>query len=102
MRATVTTDRSLPAPGLADVRITAASPDVARKVAQVLRAWFASTEQRSYPVGTTGTGTRLHLTVDAAHTPELPGSARPWPVTDDAIDRRTTPPAQSATGRRTA
>lgn len=97
MRATVTTDPSLPAPGLAEVRITAASPDVARQVAQALRAWFASTEQRSYPVGTTGTGTRLHLTVDTAHTPELPGSPRPWPVTDDAIVRRSTPPAEALT-----
>jgi hypothetical protein len=95
MRATVTTDRSLPAPGLAEVRITAASPDVARQVAQVLRAWFASTEQRSYPVGTTGTGTRLDLTVDTTHTPELPGSPRPRPVTDDASDRRSTTPAES-------
>lgn len=93
----MTTDHSLPAPGHAEVRITAASPDVARRVAQVLRAWFASTEQRSYPVGTTFTGTRLHLTVDTTHTPELPGSSRPWPVTDDAVDRRGTPPAESST-----
>jgi hypothetical protein len=100
MRATVTTDRSLPAPGLAEVRITAASPEVARQVAQLLRTWFAGTEQRSYPVGTTGTGTRLHLTVDTTHTPELPGSPRPWPVTDDATDRRNTPTAQSLTERR--
>lgn len=99
MRATVTTDPSLPAPGLAEVRITAASPDVAREVAQALRTWFASTEQRSYPVGTTGTGTRLHLTVDTTHTPELPGSPRPWPVVDNASNRRGVPPAESPMGR---
>lgn len=74
MRATVTFDRSLPPPGLAEVRVIAASPDAARQVAQVLRASFASTEQRSYPAGTTGTGTRLHLTVDTTHTPALPGT----------------------------
>jgi hypothetical protein len=39
-------------------------------VAQALRAWFASTEQRSYPAGDTGTGTCLHLTVDTTHPPE--------------------------------
>jgi len=63
---TRTYDDSLPGPGIAEVRITAASPDVARQVAQELRAWFASTEQRSYPAGDTGTGTCLHLTVDTA------------------------------------
>lgn len=66
----MTHDIPLPEPGLADVRITAASPDVARYVAQVLRAWFAGTEQRSYPAGLTGTGTRLYLTVDTTRPPE--------------------------------
>jgi hypothetical protein len=72
------TDSSLPAHDVAEVRITAASPEVARRVAQVLRVWFSSTEQRSYPAGVTGSGTRLHLTVDTAHTPELPGRFQPW------------------------
>ena len=63
---TRTCDDSLPEPGLAEVRITAASPDVARHVAQELRAVLASTEQRSCPAGDTGTGTCLHLTVDTA------------------------------------
>lgn len=74
----MTSDRSLPAPGLAEVRITAASPDVARLVAQALRHWFASTEQRSYPVGETGTGTCLRLTLDTTHTPEPEASFQPW------------------------
>ncbi|MFD3451921.1 hypothetical protein ACFWVC_07030 [Streptomyces sp. NPDC058691] len=67
------------APHLAEVRITAASPEVARQVAEVLRAWFASSEQRSYPAGPNGQGTRLHLTVNTAQTPELPGGGfQPW------------------------
>lgn len=65
----MTDELALPEPGVADVRITAASPDVARYVAQVLRAWFASTEQRSYPAGDSGTGTALHLTVDTTRPP---------------------------------
>ncbi|WTB19340.1 hypothetical protein OG293_19505 [Streptomyces sp. NBC_00829] len=72
-------DDTLPEPGLAEVRIVAASPDVARKVAQALRAVFASTEQRSYPAGDTSTGTRLHLTVDTTHTPRPPGNHAPPP-----------------------
>jgi hypothetical protein len=73
---------------------------VARQVAQLLRAQYSSTEQRSYPVGTTRTGTRLYLTVDTTQIPELPGSPRRWPVTDDAIDRGTAPLVESPTGRR--
>lgn len=68
---------SLPEPGQADVRITAASPDVARYVAQVLRAWFAGAEQRSYPAGLGGTGTRLYLTVDTTRPPEDDDEAGP-------------------------
>jgi hypothetical protein len=73
----MTHDQSLPEPGLAEVRITAASPDVARQVAQTLRACFASTEQRSFPAGDTGTGTRLHLTLDTGRLPQGPASGRP-------------------------
>lgn len=63
----------------AEVRIVAATPEAARRVAEVLRRCFASTEQRSYPAGGEG-GTRLHLTLDTARTadPHSPGS-RPAP-----------------------
>ncbi|MER6048979.1 hypothetical protein ACH4VR_08465 [Streptomyces sp. NPDC020883] len=64
----------LPRAGYADVRIIAASPDIARRVADVLRRCFDSTEQRSYPAGHDG-GTRLQLTVDTAHPA---GPARSW------------------------
>jgi hypothetical protein len=56
---------SLPAPGLAEVRVTAATPDTARKIAQTLRRRFVCTEQLSCPAGPNG-GTRLRLTVDTA------------------------------------
>jgi hypothetical protein len=74
----VSQDRSLPAPGLAEVRVIAASPDVAQLIAQALRSWFDSTEQRSYPAGETGSGTRLMLTVDTTGVPEPPSALRPW------------------------
>lgn len=70
-------DLTLPPPGTADVRITAATPDVARKVAQALRAWFASTEQRSFPAGDGSTGTCLHLTVDTRRRPRPVGHTAP-------------------------
>ncbi|MHA5050727.1 hypothetical protein [Streptomyces sp. SD15] len=60
--------------GQAEVRIVAASPESARRIAEVLRRCFASTEQRSYPAGRDG-GTRLHLTVDTTRTAE---PARSW------------------------
>lgn len=66
-----------PPAGRAEVRIVAASPEVARQVAEVLRRCFDGTEQRSYPAGADG-GTRLHLTVDTTHTAE---PARSWLVT---------------------
>ncbi len=65
----MTHDQTLPGPGLAVVHVTAASPDVARQVAQTLRACFASTEQRSFPAGDTGTGTCLLLTLDTRRLP---------------------------------
>jgi hypothetical protein len=58
-----------PSEGHADVRIVAASPDVARRVAEVLRRCFDATEQRSYPAGAGG-GTRLEHVVDTARTAE--------------------------------
>ncbi|MEU0217450.1 hypothetical protein ABZ281_21030 [Streptomyces sp. NPDC006265] len=63
-----------PPDGHADVRIIAASPEVARRVAEVLRHCFATTEQRSYPADAAG-GTRLQLTVDTTSAAE---PARPW------------------------
>lgn len=66
----------VPSPGHAEVRVVAASPEVARRVAEVLRRCFASGEQRSYPAGHDG-GTRLHLTVDTTRPAE---PARSWLV----------------------
>ncbi|AZQ35797.1 hypothetical protein EJ357_21750 [Streptomyces cyaneochromogenes] len=63
-----------PSDGHAEVRIVAASPEVARRVAEVLRRCFAATEQRSYPAGADG-GTRLDLTVDTSRAAE---PARSW------------------------
>lgn len=75
-----------PPAGRAEVRIVAASPEVARQVAEVLRSCFDGTEQRSYPAGTEG-GTRLHLTVDTTHTAE---PARSWLVASRSSGRDTT------------
>ncbi|MEU1628590.1 hypothetical protein ABZ746_25405 [Streptomyces sp. NPDC020096] len=72
----------LPEPGFAHVRIVAASPEAARQIAAVLRRSFASTEQRSYPADSDGNGTRLHVTVDTARTPDPGQPFRPWLVTD--------------------
>ncbi|MDI9888554.1 hypothetical protein QMZ92_30340 [Streptomyces sp. HNM0645] len=66
----------LPRPGLAEIRIVAATPEAARTVAEVIRRCFAGTEQRSYPAP--GGGTRLHLTVD---TETAAGPARSWLAT---------------------
>ncbi|MEV5433060.1 hypothetical protein [Streptomyces sp. NPDC052701] len=63
-----------PSAGYAEVHVVAASPEVARQVAEVLRRSFASTEQRSYPVSGEG-GTRLELTVDTTRAAE---PARSW------------------------
>ncbi|WP_326797696.1 hypothetical protein OG946_21615 [Streptomyces sp. NBC_01808] len=68
--------RSLPAPGFAEVRIVAAGPETARQIAEVLRLRFAADEQRSYPAGEDGQGTRLHLTIDTMHAPEPIGPCR--------------------------
>ncbi|MGW7386908.1 hypothetical protein [Streptomyces sp. NPDC054794] len=70
----------LPSQGHAEVRIVAATPEVARRVAEVLRRCFASTEQRSYPTGRGG-GTRLHLTLDTARAAE---PARSWLATSES------------------
>ncbi|MGV9562630.1 hypothetical protein [Streptomyces sp. NPDC003480] len=73
----------LPSEGHAEVRIVAATPEVARRVAEVLRRCFASTEQRSYPAGSEG-GTRLHLTLDTAHAAE---PARSWLSTSEPTEQ---------------
>lgn len=67
-------ENSKPSAGQAEVRIVAASPEAARRVAEVIRRGFAATEQRSYPAGAEG-GTRLHLTVDTTRAAE---PAKPW------------------------
>ncbi|MCW7942316.1 hypothetical protein AAW14_09740 [Streptomyces hygroscopicus] len=64
----------LPSAGHAEVCIVAATPEVARRVAQVLRRCFDSSEQRSYPAGREG-ATRLHLTIDTTHAAQ---PARSW------------------------
>ncbi|KPC62929.1 hypothetical protein [Streptomyces chattanoogensis] len=72
--------------GMAEVRIVAASPEAARRVAEVLRHCFPATEQRSYPAGHDG-GTRLHITVDTTQTPEPNATAPPWPATSKSAAR---------------
>ncbi|MBC7267543.1 MAG: hypothetical protein H5T76_02310 [Streptomyces sp.] len=68
------TSQEPPNAGYAEVQVVAASPEVARRVAQVLRHSFAATEQRSFPAGAEG-GTRLELTVDTTRVEE---PARSW------------------------
>ncbi|MFI6034172.1 hypothetical protein ACIBBD_08390 [Streptomyces sp. NPDC051315] len=49
-----------------EVRIVSEDPEAARLVADALRHLFAGGEQRSYPADPSGTGTRLHLTLDCS------------------------------------
>ncbi|MEU9572960.1 hypothetical protein AB0D62_24440 [Streptomyces massasporeus] len=77
-----------PSDGHAEVRIIAASPEAARRVAETLRRCFAATEQRSYPAGADG-GTRLDLTVDTTRVAE---PTRSWLETSrstEDVGRRT-------------
>ncbi|MDI5962033.1 hypothetical protein POF50_018225 [Streptomyces sp. SL13] len=69
---------ALPAPGLAEVVVTAATPDVARRVAEVLRDAFEATEQSSHPAAPDGSGTRLNLTVDTTRTSDPARGRRLW------------------------
>ncbi|MEU3185054.1 hypothetical protein ABZ707_12755 [Streptomyces sp. NPDC006923] len=69
--------RDLPAPGLAEVRVIAESPETAQLIADVLRAVFAASEPRSYPADPVRGGTRLHLTVDTDCAADLPEHRRP-------------------------
>ncbi|MFI6933753.1 hypothetical protein [Streptomyces sp. NPDC050287] len=64
--------------GLAEVRVIAADPDVAQRVALLLREGFHCDEPRSYPAGPDGHGTLLHLTVDTTRGPDEPPAASPW------------------------
>ncbi|TPQ20740.1 hypothetical protein [Streptomyces sporangiiformans] len=73
-------DEPLPAAGHAEVDVVAATPEVARRVAEVLRRCFDSSEQRSYPAGHEG-GTRLHLTID---TTTAAGPAQSWLATSES------------------
>ncbi|MFI0153047.1 hypothetical protein [Streptomyces lydicus] len=77
---------TMPSAGIAEVRIVAASPEAARRIAEVLRHCFPATEQRSYPAGHDG-GTRLHMTVDTTHTPEPHATAPPWLVASKSAAR---------------
>ncbi|MCT4357082.1 hypothetical protein M5362_28605 [Streptomyces sp. Je 1-79] len=69
-------NETLPPAGHAEIRIVAATPEVARAVAEAIRRSFAGTEQRSYPVPEGGT--RLHLTVDTESAAE---PVRSWLTT---------------------
>ncbi|MEV2210837.1 hypothetical protein AB0H86_04920 [Streptomyces sp. NPDC050997] len=63
---------------LAEVRIIATDPDVAQRVALLLRQGFHCDEPRSYPAGPDGHGTLLHLTVDPHRPPDEPPTDSPW------------------------
>jgi hypothetical protein len=67
-----------------EIRIVSENPEAARRVADALRLLFAGGEQRSYPVG--HSGTRLHLTLDASH---LAGPSRSWLYTSRPSADRT-------------
>lgn len=76
----------LPSGNHVEVRIVAANPEAARRVAEVLRHCFDSTEQRSYPAGGEG-ATRLHLTLDTARAAE---PARSWFTTSTSTEQAQT------------
>ncbi|GGQ13232.1 hypothetical protein [Streptomyces roseolilacinus] len=80
-------DTELPSEGHADVRVVAATPEVARRVAEVVRRCFAATEQRSYPAGPEG-GTLLRLSVD---TTRPAGPARTWLESSDSASGERSP-----------
>ncbi|MET7908015.1 hypothetical protein ABZU45_23100 [Streptomyces avermitilis] len=61
--------------GRVEVRLVSEDPEAARRVADALRLLFSGGEQRSYPAGVTGTGARLHLTLDAS---QAAGPLRSW------------------------
>ncbi|MBC9730082.1 hypothetical protein H8R17_36745 [Streptomyces sp. TRM68367] len=67
----------------------ATDPDVAQRVALVLRHVFLCDEPRSYPTGPDGRGTLLHLTVDARHAADAPPAPSPWLDSSRSQARRT-------------
>ncbi|WP_411158613.1 hypothetical protein [Streptomyces sp. TRM68416] len=80
--------RKTPPDGHAEVRVVAASPEVARRVAESLRHCFAAAEQRGDPAGADG-GTRLDLTRGTTRAAE---PVRSWLETsrsaeDDTVTR---------------
>ncbi|GAB2864370.1 hypothetical protein GCM10027074_34610 [Streptomyces deserti] len=83
-----TADGDPPGGDLAEVRIIAASPDIAQRVAQLLRRNFHCDEPRSYPAGADGSGTLLHLTVDTAHVTAEASAVTPWLTTSHTQARR--------------
>ncbi|GGV81804.1 hypothetical protein [Streptomyces massasporeus] len=78
----------LPMGDLAEVRIIAASPDIAQRVTQLLRRNLRCDEPRSYPAGPDGQGTLLHLTVDTGHVGEETVARSPWLATSHTQARR--------------
>ena len=83
-----TAEGDLPMGDLAEVRIIAASPDIAQRVAQLLRRNLRCDEPRSYPTGPGGQGTLLHLTVDTGHAGEETFTRSPWLATSHTQARR--------------
>ncbi|MEW2608731.1 hypothetical protein AB0937_00655 [Streptomyces sp. NPDC047880] len=83
-----TADGDLPMGGLAEVRIIAASPDIAQRVARLLRRNLRCDEPRSYPAGPGGQGTLLHLTVDTGHVGGETFTQSPWLATSHTQARR--------------
>ncbi|GAA2764170.1 hypothetical protein GCM10010103_32110 [Streptomyces paradoxus] len=83
-----TADGDLPMGDLAEVRIIATSPDIAQRVAQLLRRNLRCDEPRSYPAGPGGQGTLLHLTVDTGHVGEETLPQSPWLATSHTQARR--------------
>ncbi|MGJ5953663.1 hypothetical protein [Streptomyces neyagawaensis] len=77
--------------GLAEVRVVAADPATAQRVARVLRRVFHCDEPRSYPTGPDGRSTLLHLTVDTHLAIGSPHAAGPWLYSSRSQGERTHP-----------
>ncbi|MFI6009615.1 hypothetical protein ACIBAG_12445 [Streptomyces sp. NPDC051243] len=75
--------------GLAEVRVVAADPATAQRVADALRQVFSADEPRSYPTGPDGRGTLLHLTVDTRRAADAPSAPSPWLDSSRSQARRT-------------
>ncbi|UNO41108.1 hypothetical protein [Streptomyces sp. MST-110588] len=69
--------RPLPSSGLAEIRIVAATSEVARQVAEALRRRFAGEDALGCPAHSDGSGTVLYLTVDTMREHGRPGPVRP-------------------------